>query len=282
MPRRRYPADPHVAPAGFRGRVEIDFARCRLSGDCADACPTDALRLEHDPRAREAKLVLDLGHCVFCGLCEEACGEGAVKLTGEFELAVARRDDLVTTAFYGGAAKPPAKASSTGASAAKVGPTLRERALDLLGRSVLVRHIDAGSCNACESELVQAASPIHDLTRFGVSFVASPAHADVLLVTGVVTEAMRTVVQSAWDAMPEPRQVIAMGACAIGGGIFAGAYPLQASGLDPTVPVDLFVPGCPPRPEAILHAFLVLLDRRKQKLESTTWRGAYPAEAMRS
>ncbi|TAD89953.1 MAG: NADH-quinone oxidoreductase subunit NuoB [Alphaproteobacteria bacterium] len=127
-----------------------------------------------------------------------------------------------------------------------------------LGRSLAIRHVDAGSCNACELELHALSNPYHDLERFGLSFVASPRHADVLLVTGPVARNMRDALHATWVAVPEPRWVIAAGACAIDGGCFAGA-PEVLGGADAVIPVDLTIPGCPPTPTALLAGLLALL-----------------------
>ena len=129
------------------------------------------------------------------------------------------------------------------------------------GRSLAVRLVDAGSCNGCEHELTLASSPFYDLQRFGLGIVASPRHADLLLVTGPVTTRMHTPLLIAYHAMPEPRLVAALGDCALGCGILG--EPDQIVGpLEDVLPVDLRIPGCPPTPETIATALLELVDRR--------------------
>ena len=128
------------------------------------------------------------------------------------------------------------------------------------GRSLAIRHVDAGSCNGCEHELTLASSPYHDLQRFGLGIVASPRHADVLLVTGPVTIRMREPLLTAYHAMPEPRLVAALGDCALGCGILGAPDELVGS-VDAVLPVDLRIPGCPPTPETIATALLDLVDR---------------------
>ena len=128
------------------------------------------------------------------------------------------------------------------------------------GRSLAIRHVDAGSCNGCEHELNQLSSPYYDLQRFGLGIVASPRHADVLLVTGPVTSRMREPLLIAYDAMPEPRRVAALGDCALGCGVLGTAENLVGP-VDAILPVDLRIPGCPPTPEAIANAIIGLIDQ---------------------
>jgi Ni,Fe-hydrogenase III small subunit len=140
--------------------------------------------------------------------------------------------------------------------AAAVGRTARRR----LGRSLSIREIDAGSCNGCELEIHALNNAYYDVERFGIRFVASPRHADVLLVTGPVTKNMREALKRTHDATPDPKWVVALGDCARDGGCFAGSYAV-VGGVSQVLPVDLHIPGCPPPPTAILQALLSLLDR---------------------
>ncbi|MGQ9371905.1 NADH-quinone oxidoreductase subunit B family protein [Azospirillum sp. A39] len=128
-----------------------------------------------------------------------------------------------------------------------------------LGRSLAIRQVDAGSCNACELEIHALGNPVYDIDRFGIRFVASPRHADVLLVTGPVTKNMREALRRTWDATPDPKWVVACGGCAIDGGVFGGGYACVGAVAD-VLPVDLRIPGCPPRPEEILAGLLALLE----------------------
>jgi len=137
---------------------------------------------------------------------------------------------------------------------------LRTEALRRLGRSLHVRHLDAGSCNGCDWEIAALLNPYHDVQRLGIDFVASPRHADLLLVTGIMTRNLAEAAVRTYEAMPEPRLVVAVGACAISGGVFAGTYAGR-DGVASTLPVDVFVPGCPPRPEAIIEGLLVAVGR---------------------
>lgn len=129
-----------------------------------------------------------------------------------------------------------------------------------LGRSLHIRHLDAGSCNGCDWEIAALLNPYHDVQRLGIDFVASPRHADLLLVTGIMTRNLEEAARRTYEAMPEPRLVVAVGACAISGGVFAGTYAGR-DGIGEVLRVDVFVPGCPPRPEALIHGLLVAMGR---------------------
>jgi Ni,Fe-hydrogenase III small subunit len=139
--------------------------------------------------------------------------------------------------------------------------SVREGAERTLGRSLAIRHVDAGSCNGCELEIHALNNAFYDLERFGFRFVASPRHADVLLVTGPVTLNMRAALKGAYDATPAPKWVVASGACAADGGVFAGSYAV-AGGVSDVVPVDLVIPGCPPSPGLLLKGLLGLMNGR--------------------
>jgi Ni,Fe-hydrogenase III small subunit len=130
-----------------------------------------------------------------------------------------------------------------------------------LRRSLHVRHLDAGSCNGCDWELTALLNPFYDIQRLGIDFVASPRHADLLLVTGTMTRNLEEAARLTYEAMPEPRLVVAVGACAMGGGVFAQSYATARS-VESVLPVDVFIPGCPPRPEAIIHGLLLAVGRR--------------------
>ena len=136
--------------------------------------------------------------------------------------------------------------------------TVKAAAERTLGRSLAIRHVDAGSCNACELEIHALGNAFYDLERFGFRFVASPRHADVLLVTGPVTLNMREALERTYAATPAPKWVVASGACAADGGVFAGSYAI-AGGASSVVPVDLVIPGCPPSPAALLKGLLALM-----------------------
>jgi Ni,Fe-hydrogenase III small subunit len=144
------------------------------------------------------------------------------------------------------------------AEAVEIGRRLERSARKRFGRSLAIRHVDAGSCNGCELEIHALNNAYYDLERFGLRFVASPRHADVLLVTGPVTRNMREALERTYAATPAPKWVVAVGGCALDGGCFAGSYAV-VGGVADVIPVDLHVPGCPPRPIEILTGLLALL-----------------------
>jgi len=137
---------------------------------------------------------------------------------------------------------------------------LRRTIQRTLRRSLHVRHLDAGSCNGCDWEIAALLNPYHDVQRLGIDFVASPRHADLLLVTGIMTRNLEEAARRTYEAMPEPRLVVAVGACAISGGVFAGTYAGR-DGISEVLPVDVYVSGCPPRPEALIQGLLVAVGR---------------------
>ena len=145
-----------------------------------------------------------------------------------------------------------------------VSSTIFERTARLFGRSLHIREVDAGSCNGCEIEIVGLGNPIYDAERFGIHFVASPRHADMLLVTGPVTRNMELALRKTYDATPEPRLVVAVGACGCSGGMFGVNYATRGA-VDAVIPVDVYIPGCPPNPHALLHGILLALDRLPAK-----------------
>jgi Ni,Fe-hydrogenase III small subunit/NAD-dependent dihydropyrimidine dehydrogenase PreA subunit len=240
-----YPvASPPALPERFRGRPLIDSTRCPDGcRKCAEACPTEAIAIGPNG-AGAGRAHVDLGKCLFCTECVEACPEGALKYSGDYRLSTRTREALVT---------------SEGEELALAG-ALERRLLSLFGRSLKLRQVSAGGCNACEADVNVLGTVGWDLGRFGIQMVASPRHADGLLVTGCVSENMKLALQKTYDAVPPPKIVIAVGACAISGGPYLES-PHQHGGAGSTVPVDLFIPGCPPHPLTILDGLLRLLGR---------------------
>ncbi len=228
-----YPKGEAVLPDRFRGRPAIDFAKCPDGCDaCRAACPVGAISTVG------GKPALDMGRCLFCGDCAVACKQGALGFTREHRLAAWSRDDLV---IRDGAPAPQ-------------GPADPEK-LAIFRRSLKLRQVSAGGCNACEADINVLTTVGFDLGRFGIQIVASPRHADGLAVTGPVPENMRLALEKTYRALPPPRVVIAIGACAIAGGPFAGHAEVH-NGAGDIVPVDLWIPGCPPHPLTILDGFL--------------------------
>jgi Ni,Fe-hydrogenase III small subunit/ferredoxin len=213
---------------------------------CADACPTQAIAMRAS-EAADRRLDVDYGRCIVCQLCTEACPSGAMTPSSDWALGARNRTDLIWQD------KPSA-------------PEKRSERRPGFRRSLHIRHVDAGSCNGCESELQALNNPIYNLHRLGIFFAPSPRFADLLLVTGPVTYAMLGPLRTTYDAMPEPRWVMAVGTCAVSGGIAEGGYSC-GHGLEGVLPVDVYLPGCPPNPAAIIHALLMFLGRMPQRVE---------------
>ncbi|MDD1770362.1 MAG: NADH-quinone oxidoreductase subunit B family protein [Methanomassiliicoccales archaeon] len=152
----------------------------------------------------------------------------------------------------------------SGADVEVLGCQLEARIRQMFGRSLAIREVDAGSCNGCEVEVNSLSNPVYDLERFGLRIVASPRHADMLLVTGPVTRNMESALRKTYDATPEPKLVVALGDCAKDGGIFSGSYAVTG-GVGKVLPVDVYIPGCPPRPQAILAGIMAALDKMPRK-----------------
>jgi Ni,Fe-hydrogenase III small subunit/Fe-S-cluster-containing hydrogenase component 2 len=261
-------ADPFRARPPF-GFPVIDFARCTTCEECARACPTGAIALTA-PAADRRRLSLSYAACIQCRECVDACPSQVVTSGRDADVAAYTREQLTHTASFEmdgmGRARFLRVEAQPGPGLGESAARLRERIHGMLGRSLHVREVDAGSCNGCELEITATANPVFDLERFGIHFVASPRHADLLLVTGPVTRNMEIALRRTYEAAPDPRVVVAVGACGCSGGIFGEGTYASIGGVDRVVPVDVYVPGCPPRPQAILNGLLVAMGVRQARL----------------
>jgi Ni,Fe-hydrogenase III small subunit/Pyruvate/2-oxoacid:ferredoxin oxidoreductase delta subunit len=232
----KYPKEPIQLYSRYRGLPEVN-SQCDpdIVRRCADLCPQEAI-LEEEKK-------IDLGRCTFCGECARVAEGAFVRFSQNFEMGTARREDLITAGTL---------------------PDLAAHAKThfkkLFGRSLQLRQVSAGGCNACEADTNVLGTPFFDLSRFGIDFVASPRHADGIHVTGPITRNMKAALLATYEAVPEPKVVIASGGCAIAGGPFYGSSEIVGD-LNSILPVDLYIPGCPPHPLTTLHALLAFFKK---------------------
>ena len=225
-------------PPLFRGLPTIADKECSTEcNKCAEVWPTNAINLN--------PVQIDLGMCVFCPLCEEVCPEKVIHFTNELHTTVDERKKLIITKETK-SIKPEAAS---------------EKIRKYFGKSLKLRQISAGGCNGCELELNALSNVNFDMGRYGIEFVASPRHADGIVITGPLTENMTNAIELCYEAVPNPKIIILFGACAISGGIFQNSEAIQRKFLEENK-IDLYIPGCPPHPLTFINGLLDWLDKK--------------------
>lgn len=229
----------------FPGNPVINREMCTICMECVERCPANAII----PDELEGKLGIDHGLCIYCMLCKEICPAGAIAMDKQIFNAEKDRKGLTNKTLI------ITEDETRSLVWENIGKELKTKIKGVFGRSLHIREVDSGSCNGCDYEINALNNPFIDVERFGISFVASPRHADMLLVTGTAVRNMEQALIKTYNATPDPKMVVAVGSCACSGGIFRDTYATN-NGIDTIVPVDVYVPGCPPRPQAIVYGIL--------------------------
>lgn len=225
-----------------RGLPILSKEKCASSClECKNCCPVNAIN--------EEKLEIDLGKCIFCGDCERICSNQAIKFSTFYKISTTERASLIV------------KADMTEDDYYKQAIMAKRKIKSLFGRSLKLRQVSTGGCNGCEFELNACSNSNFDMGRFGIEIVASPRHADGLLITGTTTENMAAALIDAYESVPDPKIVILAGACAISGGVFQNSDALDRSFLDKH-PIDLYIPGCPVHPLTVINGILDFIGHK--------------------
>ncbi len=258
----------------YKGKIDlvaskvVDNFELNVKGEEIEKiCPSNAINLKNTENSdSEAVLTIDNGKCFLCGRCEEAY-PSFFRMGKNLKFAAKNKEQLldkVELTFQNPNIEDVNvtinEKNSDALSYEQMGNELKEKINGIFGRSLAIRQVDGGSCNGCEIEITALNNPIYDVERFGIQFVSSPRHADVLLVTGPVSQHMVVALEKTYNATPEPKIVIAVGACACSGGIFGNTYA-TTGGVDAIIPVDVYIPGCPPRPEALIYGLLTAMSK---------------------
>jgi formate hydrogenlyase subunit 7 len=261
---RSFPLTP---PEEWRGMPSLTDAECESNcRDCATVCPTEAITILKDisglekegAEADRSQVAIDLGACIQCGLCLTECPTGTIAENKDIRVAATSREDLVLVKDR---ARVPEILHKNNTAARKKLDQTKTVDNKIFANSLHMRSVSTG-CSACDAELNAVYAPTYDAERFGCHLVASPRYADALLITGPVSTAMHNPLERCYGAMAEPRMVIAVGTCAISGGVHKGGYA-SANGADVVLPVDVYIPGCPPHPWSIIHGMLVAMGKMK-------------------
>lgn len=232
-------------PSVFRGRPVIADAACQDGCDaCITQCPTSAISI-----GQAHSVHIDLGACVFCGECADLCPTQKIRFTNDHRLSTTNRNDLVI-------------AQGVSHEVLFDENAIRSEVRSYFGRSLKLRQISAGGCNACELELNACGNVNFDMGRYGIDFVASPRHADGVVITGPITANMSAATALCYEAVPDPRIIVLTGACAISGGVFEQSTELRRT-IAEQLHIDLYVPGCPPHPLTFINGILQLIRKRR-------------------
>lgn len=218
----------------YKGIIEIDEKKCNSCEKCTLICPTQAIEINDN-------VMIDYKKCLYCGYCVDYCSEKALSQTNKIYNVVEQEDEF----YY---------------------KILQYKIKKVLGGSLHIRHVDTGSCNACDFEMTMLSNAFYDLSRWGISFVASPRHADLLMITGGVTKNLLSALRDTYEATPNPKIIMAVGTCALSGGIIGENYANIGS-VEKILPIDVMIPGCPPRPQALIKGILLSLIKYEEKIK---------------
>lgn len=228
--------EPESEILGERERMPMASDSCKGCGRCAENCPTKAISVDDGWK-------VDLGKCIFCMDCSMVCPEGCIEEVPAPDYSLTREGLVIVR----------------GTDVAALEERLDEKTRRMFGRSMSLRELDTGSCNACEVDLNCMSNQFYDMHRFGIKVVASPRHADGLIVTGPMCTNMREAAERTYGAVPEPKLVIASGACAISGGMFVEG-DVVGEGIGTVLKPSIYIPGCPPTPDRVIRALVKALD----------------------
>ncbi len=243
---------------GVRGLPKLTDTPCESGcSACVEVCPTDAISVFKIDDKNNVRL--DLGSCIGCGYCVDVCPAATIQNNPTTRVAVRTREELILTTAGASAEAANKEIVLQGRTSPKIPKADSLDKAQWFGRSVAARVVSTG-CSACDMELGAAGNPIFDIERFGVHIVASPRFADALIITGPVSKGMQEALVSCYGAMSSPRVVVALGTCAISGGVHKGGYA-EANGVENILPVNVYIPGCPPHPWSIIHGMLLAMGK---------------------